>query len=128
MDYLKKEFGLQSIQIHRLDRGANNLYAEFEQTSVVSRRNNFADFVKKSQDETEGGRYMYYIKGEMIVSKNLQQDYIKPGFIANLVRNRNTGITIWSDFNRKPEFKERERYFCVVQGQETFRVVSPIYK
>ena len=72
MEYLKKEFGLQSIQIHRLDRGANNLYAEFEQTSVVSRRNNFADFVKKSQEETEGGRYMYYIKGEMIVTRLYQ--------------------------------------------------------
>lgn len=35
---------------------------------------------------------------------------------------------MWSNFVRKPEFKERERYFCVVAGREEFRMVSPIYK
>jgi hypothetical protein len=71
---------------------------------------------------------MFFIKGEMIVSKNLAQDYIKPAFISNLVRNRATGITIWRDFERRPEFKDRERYYCVIQGQENFKMVSPIYK
>jgi hypothetical protein len=100
----------------------------FKQETVVSRRNQFFDFIKKWRDETEDGRYMYYIKQEMLVSKNLQQDIVKPLFISNLVRNRATGLTIWKSFDRKSEYKEKERYHCVVKGEETFRIVSPVYK
>lgn len=48
--------------------------------------------------------------------------------MTKILRNRMTGITIWSEFTRKAEFKERERYFCVVSGREEFRLVSPVYK
>ena len=64
----------------------------------------------------------------MIISKNLQNDYIKPTFITKVLRNRLTGITIWKPFIRTPEYKERDRYYCVVSGLEEFRLVSPIYK
>jgi hypothetical protein len=37
-------------------------------------------------------------------------------------------MTIWGNFQRKSEFKDRERYFCVVDGKEEFKMVSPIYK
>ena len=30
--------------------------------------------------------------------------------------------------NRRPEVSERERYYCVVKGEEEFRIVSPVYK
>lgn len=71
---------------------------------------------------------MYYIRNEMIVSKKLQKDYSKPTFISRILRNRLTGLTIWKDFVRKPEYKDRERYICVVDGTEEFRMVSPLYK
>jgi len=71
---------------------------------------------------------MCFIKNEMIVSRNLQMDYEKPTFITKLLRNRMTGLTIWRDFKRQAEFKNRERYFCVVMGIEEFRLVSPVYK
>ena len=71
---------------------------------------------------------MHYIKNEMLVSKNLIADYQKPTFISSILRNRITGITIWKNFVRKPEFKDRERYVCVVDGIEEFRLVSPLYK
>ncbi len=55
-------------------------------------------------------------------------DIIKPEFLSKILRNRHTGLTMWLDFPRKPEYKERERYFCVLNGNEKFKLVSPIYK
>lgn len=37
-------------------------------------------------------------------------------------------MTIWKNFIRKTEFKDRERYICVVAGKEEFKMVSPLYK
>ena len=37
-------------------------------------------------------------------------------------------MTIWGDFMRRPEFKDKERYVCVVAGTERFKLASPIYK
>lgn len=71
---------------------------------------------------------MFFLRNEMIVSRNLQKDYDKPTFITRILRNRLTGLTMWSHFTRKPEFKDRERYYCVVSGVEEFRLVSPVYK
>ena len=64
----------------------------------------------------------------MLVTKTLLADFVKPTYIAKLLRNRLTGMTIWSDFNREPEWKDRERFACVIDGIEEFRMVSPIYK
>lgn len=64
----------------------------------------------------------------MLVSKNLQNDYNKPFFLSKLLRNRLIGLTIWQPFRRSPEFKDRERYVCVIDGIEEFRMVSPLYK
>ena len=116
MQYLKNEFGLQSIQIHRLDREKPDPSIPFTLDSLVSRRNNFADFLNKTETQTEGNRYTYFIKNEMVVNKNLVNDYYKPPFFSKLLRNRASAITIWSDFRRKAEFKDRERYFCVING------------
>jgi hypothetical protein len=77
---------------------------------------------------TEGGEIAWYIKGEMLVSKSLQADIVKPAFLTKVLRNRLTGLTMWVDFNRKPEFRDRERYYCVLHGIEEFRIVSPVYK
>lgn len=96
--------------------------------AMFSRRNNFHDFLNKTMNSTEEGRYMYFIKNELIVSKTMQNDIIKPSFLAKVLRNRLTSITIWPNFLRKPEFKDRERYICVVSGSETFKMVSPVYK
>lgn len=72
--------------------------------------------------------FQFYIKNEMIISKNMHADIIKPDFLAKILRNRHTGFTLWVDFTRKPEYKERERYFCVLNGTEEFRLVSPVHK
>ena len=128
MLYLWKEYGLQSIQIHRLEKDLTKPNSQYRLDTLQSKRNSFGEYLKKIDTETEDGKYLFFIRNEMIVSKNLALDYIKPAFIANLVRNRATGLTIWKDFERKPEYKDRERYFCVVSGQESFRLVSPIYK
>jgi len=45
-----------------------------------------------------------------------------------VLRNRHTGLTIWEPFNRRPEWKERERYYCLVKGKEEFAIVSPTFK
>ena len=71
----------------------------------------------------------YYIKNELIVSKPLIDDIVRPQFITKVVRPRFTGITVWPSFQgRQPDVRDRERYFCVIKGREEFRLVSPIYK
>jgi len=100
--------------------------APYHYSSLSSKRNSFGVYLNYTLDND--GSFMYFIKNEMIVSRNLQLDYEKPTFITKLLRNRMTGLTIWSDFQRQAEWKNRERYICVVQGTESFRLVSPIYK
>ena len=40
-----------------------------------------------------------------------------------------TTLTVWPFFNgRRPEVSERERYFCVIKGEEEFKIVSSVYK
>lgn len=77
---------------------------------------------------TDTDRYMYYIHNEIIVNKKVLLDTVKPMFMSQILRNRLIGLTIWKDFIRKAEYKDREIYTCVVDGRETFILVSPIYK
>jgi hypothetical protein len=53
---------------------------------------------------------------------------VKPFFITKILRSRLTGLTVWKNFIRRASFKERESYICVVDGEETFKLVSPVYK
>ncbi len=96
---------------------------KFMQGGLMAKRNNFEDFLNKTENATQGGKYNFYIKNELIVSRSLQNDIVKPSFITKILRNRLTGLTIWPNFVRKPEMKDRERYYCVVQGREEFRLV-----
>ena len=70
----------------------------------------------------------FYIKSELLVSKSLTDDIIRPQFLSKVVRPRFTGITVWPSFKgRVPDVRDRERYFCVVKGKEEFRLVSPVF-
>ena len=40
----------------------------------------------------------YYIKNELLVSKTLIDDIVRPQFITKVVRPRFTGITVWPSF------------------------------
>ena len=84
--------------------------------------------MNRTENETENGRFMYYFKNEMLVNRNLVRDVDKPTYLQKVLRNRLTGLTIWAPFNRKPEFKDRERLYCVLKGKEQFKFVSPAYK
>jgi hypothetical protein len=55
MDYLKQEFGGQSILINRLDKGKIDPSAPFTTANMISRRNNFADFLNKTENQTNYG-------------------------------------------------------------------------
>lgn len=84
--------------------------------------------MNKTMHEGSTGKTLFYLKNEMLITKSLLNDFAKPHYISKLLRNRLTGITIWRDFAREPEFKDRERLICVIDGTEEFRMVSPIYK
>jgi hypothetical protein len=71
---------------------------------------------------------MYYIHNEILVNKKIITDTVKPVFMSSILRNRLIGLTIWKDFIRKAEYKDREVYTCVVDGEESFILVSPIFK
>eukprot|EP00347_Sterkiella_histriomuscorum_P022824 403337013 len=128
LDYLNEQYGMQSILIHMLDKGKSNPGIGFDYTMESSKRNNFDTFLQKRSNVTEKYHKLYYVHQEMIVSMALKNDYDRPDFITKILRNRLTGLTVWSQFRRAPEYKERERYYCVVSGIEEFRLVSPVYK
>lgn len=119
---------MQSILIHMLDKGKIDPSRGFDYTMESSKRNNFETFLQKKNNQSERFHRMYYIHQEMIVSTALKSEYEKPEFITKILRNRLTGLTVWSSFTRKPEYKERERYYCVVYGTEEFKLISPVYK
>jgi hypothetical protein len=74
--YLKEKFGGQSLQIVRLDReSVEDKGRPFYFSDVMTRRNNFADFWNKTVNQTERGRYSYYIKNEIIVNRDLMNDF-----------------------------------------------------
>jgi hypothetical protein len=74
-------------------------------------------------------RYIPYIENQYIPTKTLGDDFEKPDFIARILRLRKSGLTIWPMTpRRKAVQSDRERYACVVQGKEEFRLVSPVFK
>ena len=49
---------------------------------MYGRRNNFKDFHNKTVNYTHNGQYSYYIKNEMIINKDLVNDFMKPHFLS----------------------------------------------
>lgn len=128
LEYLEENYGAHSVNIHMLDKGKANPAVKFDYTMESARRNDFSTFLKKRNNQTEKSYRQYFLQNEYIVANSLKLDFERPEFITKIIRNRKTGITIWSDFRRMAEFMERERYFCVVSGKEEFRLASPVYK
>eukprot|EP00347_Sterkiella_histriomuscorum_P003417 403364374 len=124
--YLEDKFAGQSILVQRLERSDSN--QKFHSFDLLNRRGTFFDLMNKTENQTENGRYSYFIKNEMLVNRELVADIEKPIFLQKILRNRLAGLTIWQPYLRKPEFKDRERYYCVLQGREQFRMVSPVHK
>ena len=58
----------------------------------------------------------------------LLKDLVVPTFISTYLRLQKIGLTIQSEFVRRPLFNLKERYICILQGSETFRMVNAIFK
>jgi hypothetical protein len=116
--------------IIRVDRQSGQVSGTsfLESSSVIlGRHNTFTDFANKTK--TANSKDNFYIRNELLVSKTLSNDFTRPQFIGKVLRSRFTGITVWPSFpGRKPEVRDRERYLCVIKGEEEFRLVSPVYK
>ncbi|CDW89807.1 UNKNOWN [Stylonychia lemnae] len=128
MSYLEQSFGSQSLYIQRLERNDKSRIFQNYGMQIYNRRNTFEYFKNKTENDTDGGLVMYFFQNEMIVNRNLIHDIQKPNFLSKILRNRLTGMTMWAPFVRKPEYKDKERYVCVIKGSEQFRMVSPVYK
>jgi len=89
MPYLSEEFGTQSVQISMINK-VRGIHESF------GKRETFLTFWNKTENETQHGVRAFYIKNEMIVNKNLQKDIIKPEFLAKILRNRLTALTMWT--------------------------------
>jgi len=37
-------------------------------------------------------------------------------------------ISIWGDFRRRPKQVQNEQYICLLKGEESFKLVSPIFR
>jgi hypothetical protein len=72
--YLKREYGLQSIVINKLERpllnNKPNKNAQYHFSSLSSKRNSFAHYLNNTQEDNDGTS-MYFLKNEMMVSRNL---------------------------------------------------------
>jgi hypothetical protein len=127
LDYLGDNFGERSLLIIRVDR--KNPKSKGSSNDVVFGRHNtmfdFANMTKHSVNTDDN----FYFKNELLSAKALTDDIERPAFISKVIRPRFTGLTVWPTFSgRRPEVRDRERYFCVVRGREEFRLVSPVYK
>jgi hypothetical protein len=97
---------------------------------MFGKRYTFSEFVNLTGAvDAKGNKQLYYVRNEMILSRTLAGDIVRPMFISKALRARHTGLTVWPSFDdRRPEFSNRERYVCVVSGIEEFRLVSPVFK
>jgi hypothetical protein len=62
------------------------------------------------------------------LNQNLMKDVKVPDYISPYLRLQKVGLTMWSEFVRKPTFNLKERIICSVMGSEKFRLVSAIFK
>ena len=56
------------------------------------------------------------------------KDVFQPDFMNKYLRLHKIGLTMWGEFTRKPAFNNKERFICVIQGTEKFRMVNAIFK
>lgn len=121
LEYIGDNFGDRNLMIFNIDRRTGNQYV------ATGRRNTMKDFVNMTKHAEKDENF--FVKNELLVNRNLLDDIVRPSFIQKVLRSRFTGLTITpTTTGRKPEVKDRERYYCVVKGKEEYRLVSPVYK
>ena len=126
LSYLGEEFGNRTVLVMKLGQSPG----QQDVRTMFGKRYTFSDFVNLTGSlDLKGNKQLYYIRNEMILSRTLAGDIVRPLFISKALRARHTGLTVWPSFDdRRPEFSNRERYVCLVSGIEEFRLVSPVFK
>jgi len=102
----------------------------------LNERDRLWDVVEEQERKEGVSEEAKYIKSMLYLDNmpillgksNLVDDIKKPEYMSKFMNNRSIGLTLWSKFNRKPQFNKREMLICMVKGAETFRMVSAIYK
>lgn len=98
-------------------------------------RNEFKDRIIRptsSHDKPEPNHMKLYYLDNVLSTLSLNQNLVKdikvPEFLSRYLRLQKIGLTMWGEFERRPTFNLKERVVCMVQGKETFRMVSSIFK
>lgn len=58
----------------------------------------------------------------------MENDAPRPYFLDSFLNLKGMTLSHVQDFKRKPVFTDSERLVCLLQGRETFRMVSSIFK
>jgi len=95
-----------------------NLTANYKNFTIVSNR----------MDPT---KYMHYIQDLNLMPYQLwNHDQMYGDIVLHKMLNfRSRTLTLWQgDFTRQPRMYPFENLFCLIEGTELFRVVSPIFR
>jgi len=59
---------------------------------------------------------------------DILNDFEVPHYIGSILPLESTTLTLWAKFRRKPKFNWHEKLVCIIEGQETIKMVSFVYK
>lgn len=99
-----------------------------------SKNISFSEFSKIVMSNTpEEKDKVYYIDEYAFASPNpamIAKDWKKPSFMTSILKSKSTAVSVWfKDFERRPKYNgNREKYICLLSGEEQFRIVGPAYK
>ena len=51
-----------------------------------------------------------------------------PSYLTDLLKQENIDITYWGKFKRRPKFSKKEKFICVFEGTEEFKLVHFMFK
>jgi len=85
---------------------------------------------KEGESPKEVGKLMYLdnVISSLQMNPNLLKDIETPEFLGKFLKLHKVGLTLWGDFSRRPVFNLKERYVCMIKGNEKFRLVNAIFK
>ena len=64
---------------------------------------------------------------EIALSPLLRPDFKLP-FLQKFLNYQGFGLSYWEKFERVPHMSDHERFVCVLDGVEEFKIVSPAFR
>jgi hypothetical protein len=70
---------------------------------------------------------IYFFDDDLLRAPKLRSDYSFP-WLHKFLRLQKTTLSIWPPIEHKPKQVQGETFMCLLDGQESFRLVSSVFK